>query len=310
MSYSFGVEKGYVARVPTTANLMVDSADRSYDISGNHKYYRATPFDFQFTNSQNYLNGFFTRIGNTETTLEWDIPNITPYNSTNSLLFDVSGTLVSTFIQQGFYTAGELIETLPQTMNLACQAQSIPSTIANFSTGTLGSSQQAYTLRNLGSANFSMSNTPLIPKLFSERAYLNNKVKQYNPSIDLRPTRYIDFTCTDITYNQNLKDSDTTTQPKDVVNRWYFDWDDSPQLDAYGYPILMGYTPFKARRIYNPPKQIRWSSDMPIGNMRWQLYDSDSKLMDYYTVSGARFDDPYPPANTTNWLMTLQASEN
>ena len=309
MSYSFGVEKGFVARVPTIANLMVDSADRTYDLSGGLKYYRTTPFDFQFTNNQNYLNGFFTRIGNTETVLEWDIPNINPYNSTNSIYFDLSGTLISTFLQQGFYTAAEVLQELPKTMNLTASTIGL-STIANFSTATFGGNNGIYCLRNLSNANFSMSNTPLITKLFNNSAYNSNQIKLYNPSIDLRPTRYIDFVCNDLTYNQNLKDATTTSQPKDVVNRWYLDWDEAPVLDELGYPILMGYTPFKARRIYNPPKQIKWDNNMPVGNMRWQLYDDNQKLMNYYTVNGSQFQDPYPPANTTNWLMTLQVSEN
>jgi hypothetical protein len=57
----------------------------------------------------------------------------------------------------------------------------------------------------------------------------------------------------------------------------------------------MGYTPFCIRRIFNPPKQIQWQTNVPIGQMAFQLYDDRGEL--------AKVDE------ITDFLMTLQASE-
>jgi hypothetical protein len=74
-------------------------------------------------------------------------------------------------------------------------------------------------------------------------------------------------------------------------------WDVEPQYDAYGFPILMGYKKFVVRRLFNPPKQIRWTNNQPLGNIAFQVYDDTGSLL---TAS----------AEENNWLMTLQFSEN
>ena len=59
----------------------------------------------------------------------------------------------------------------------------------------------------------------------------------------------------------------------------------------------MGYKPFCLRRIFNPPKQIKWDQNLPVaGVMDFALYDNNGKLA--------------ATTDTTNFLMTLQVSEN
>jgi hypothetical protein len=58
----------------------------------------------------------------------------------------------------------------------------------------------------------------------------------------------------------------------------------------------MGYRPFNYRRLYNPPKQIRWDNIQPVGNLTFQVYNDQGVLA--------------PMRTTTNWLMTLQLSED
>ena len=306
---TFSVEKGTTIRSPATANLMVDSADRAYDLSGTFRYYKTTPFDFTIYKSQSLLNGFATRIGTSEVVLEWNIPNIGSKVLNNEIFFDVSGTPLSTTLAQGFYNVSDVLTALPKNMNIACQVASIPSTIALFSTSVFG--DYANTLTNLGSAKYTFgSNQPLIDRLINPSAQITpTKSKIINPAPDLRPFRYIDFVCNDLTYNQNLKDSSTTNEPKDVLNRWYFDWDEEPSLDSMGYSIFMGYTPFRSRRLYNPPKQIKWTSAMPVGNLRFEVYGDNGSNLSYLSQL-AQPGDPFAPTNFTNWLMTLQVSEN
>lgn len=303
------MEKAITIRQPATANLMIDSADRLYDLSGTYKSYKTTPFDFSIYKTQSILNGFFTRIGTSEVVLEWDIPNIGSQTLPNEIFFDVSGIPLSTTLAQGFYNVSDVLDALPRGMNIACETASIPSTIAFFSTSVFG--DYANTITNFGSRNYTFSlNQPLIDRLISpSRQVIPNKIKLVNPQPDLRPFRYLDFVSYDLTYNQKLKDSSTTDEPKDVLNRWYFDWETEPNLDVLGYPIYMGYSPFRTRRIYNPPKQIKWYSEMPVGNLRFEVYGDNGSNLSYLSNMSSP-GDPFPPTNTTNWLMTLQVSEN
>ena len=99
-----------------------------------------------------------------------------------------------------------------------------------------------------------------------------------------------------LTNNQSVKDASTAANVRDVLVRWYFDYDNQTPTDEYGYPILMGYSPFYLRRLYNPPKQIQWQSNIPVGNLSFQLYNNNGLLQSVVPE--------------TQFLMTLQISEN
>jgi len=317
-SYDVFKERSQTIRQPATANLMIDSADRPFDLSGGYRYYPNTPFDFQIKKNQALLNGFFHRIGTTEVALEWDIPNIYSGLGTDYVTFDVSGAKVSSFLEQGFYTVKDILSYLPSAMNQSMEVNGISTGVYGlFSTSINDQDSLNYGLSNSLGKQFSFQEDPLINKLFVQNQASNSQTtKIFRNFIDLRPFRYIDFICDDLTYNQELKDADTTNQPKNVLNRWYFDWDNPPELDEFGYPIYQGYTPFRQRRLYNPPKQIRWNNEMPIGNLRFQVYGDNGSNLAYLSTNFRAWEYPngtsnsYAPTNTTNWLMTLQASEN
>ena len=57
----------------------------------------------------------------------------------------------------------------------------------------------------------------------------------------------------------------------------------------------MGYSPFSIRRTFNPPKQIKWSPNQPIGQLSFRVLKSDASLV--------------PMLPSTNWGMVLQVSE-
>lgn len=311
MSQDFGNRPSITTRPPATANLMIDSFDRPRDLSGSTPVFGRfpTPFDFQISKRESILNGFFTRIATSEVALEWNIPNVSPGLSNNTIVFDISASTYTTTIPQGFYTTEELILTIPPLMNATVGTGN--GAINTFSTGVTGPVLGGqYFLTNLTPKQFQIQSGNLADTMWSQTTQATAaSIKTYKPAIDLRPFRYIDFVSDDLTYNQNLKDNSTAQFPRDVLNRWYFDWDSQPDIDGFGYPIMMGQTPFNARRIYNPPKQIRWEPAQPLGNLKFQVYDDNGVLMTY-------LDTPLtaPTYNNgidqTNWLMTLQVSEN
>jgi hypothetical protein len=278
---TFSVEKAVVIRYPSTANLMVDSADR--DEARN-----PTPWDFQITRSQSIFNGYFSRIGATEVVFDWCLDNISPaLGNTDFTINDSSGVNHTVSLDPRVGTVAQVLAELVELLN----ALALP--VYDFEVVN----QNGFIfLGSGGTRDFAVVPTPLSNQLNFED-YNTQEILQKILCPDLRPFKYLDITCSDLTYPQDLKDSSTQDINRDVIVRWYFSDDVPEQLDPLGFPILMGYTRFSRRRIYNPPKQIKWDNNLPVGNLRFQVYDQQGNLV---TLT----DDD------TQWRLTLQLSEN
>ena len=262
---SFGTDKGTTIRYPSTANLMVYSWDSNPD--GD-----TTSADFQITRAQAIQNGFFTRITSAEVLVNWFIPNV--YN-----LFDVSGTPFSVDISgvgvrtakipNNFYNAAELIDTVVAQLNtLGVGTWSV---VQNGALGKVAISSTVF-WKPRGGAFFSTIWTKLG---ISQITAAGPPYKQaYAVGIPkLSAFAYIDFVSEQMTYNQDLKDFSTSDNPRDILARWWFQrTDDQTPMDKYGYPILYGYAPFKERRVFPMPKQIKWDPIQPLGNVRFEVY--------------------------------------
>jgi len=282
-------EKATPIRYPSTANLMVDSADR---VAANYPLCN----DFLITKKQSLMNGFFTRVGTTEVVLEWATPNVSDIAGT---LDYTVGTIVNSFILSGYFTVEELVDAIVDNCNDYTTATGVTWTaVPIYGAGV------KFNLAGPGVANGVVWGLegPIIAKLNNgidviseEFAAGGSSATIFASGVDLRPARYLDIVCTQLTNNQAVKDASTAPNTRDVLCRWYFDYDNQNPTDTYGFPILMGYTPFYIRRIFNPPKQIQWQSNVPIGQMAFQLYDDQGKLASVNSK--------------TNFLMTLQASE-
>jgi len=286
-------EKTATIRYPSIAHLMVDSNDRDAAV---YEYCN----DFQISKRNNLLNGYFTRIGATEVVFEWLQPNV--YHEFNTTITYTVGDVFRTFeMPTGFYTVADALNELVRILN-------------TFTTGEFGTGLTwAVSIRAGGGAN--LTATASIPDTtFAVDGVLITQLTRgpisgfTDPAInvalfeigastsDLRPARYVDIVCSQLTNNQSVKDASTAAHVRDVLVRWYFDYDNQNPTDEYEFPILMGYSPFFLRRLYNPPKQIQWQTNIPVGNLSFQLYRDDGELM--------------PVNSATDFLMTLQISEN
>lgn len=293
---TFSTDKGVTFRPPATANLLVDSADRPSPDTSN-------PYDFQITRPQALLNGYFSRCGVTEVCLEWCQDNI---NSTNNFItFDISGIAPNTHsgahqitLAPGIYTAASVLDALTQALDGISGTTGCTWSIDN----TNPPSGTTYSLDCSG-GYFSVSGSALAVQLgidFDTSTLISGSTTGVLLScIDLRPYRYIDFVSAQLTYPQDLKDASTQTITRDILCRWYFSEDVPEEVDAYGFPILMGYRRFCRRRIFNPPKQIKWDNNLPVGNLAFQVYAPDGSLLQTP-------DD----VEKNNWLLTLQLTEN
>ena len=293
-------ENTITIRQPATANLMVDSADRDDSYS--------SPFDFQIAKPASIMNGFFSRIGTTEVVLEWCEHNITDVESrlNNQIVFDLSGSGANTYtgsqtitLAVGNYTVEQTLDAITTALNDLSGTTGM--TFAVVQTGgrvELSSTNGDFRIQfndQAGVGSVLASQLEIIQETFTTKRQVSCP--------DLRPYRYIDFVSQQLTYNQDLKDATTNSIVRDVLCRWYFDDDVPEALDAYGFPILMGYKNFCRRRLFNPPKQIRWSNNMPVGNISFQVYG-------WIPFVGLTLSPIVPDGEDSNWCMTLQMSEN
>jgi hypothetical protein len=297
-------EKGQTIREPSVANLLIDSADRTPSGLG------AGSFTIQ--KQQALQNGFFTRIGVTEVVLEWGIPNIAEEFGNRTFEVDVSGTTITRTLSTGFYNVSQVLNRIVTLLNTnGTYTFAIVSNNGQVSincTVTAGGAQQNYdiTLSNL-SVNLGL-NAGVIG---------NNFVVGGEAPVDLRYFRYLDFVSDSLTYLQDVKDGTTNQFEKNVLCRFYLSYDNPCQNDALGFPILFGYQATTLRRIFNPAKQIKWEPNLPIGNLKFEVFGwggGGAPIQAAINAAGQLFYQlmvapflPTPPL--FNWLMTLQISE-
>ena len=289
MSEFLPIEKADPIRQPSTANFLVDSFNRT-----GANILKWSDFTIQAPNS--LMNGYFTRIGVSEVVLNWEEPNIvTGYNDTFTVIKTSGPTSYTVTLPQGLYTVAQLLNALVVLLNAA--GTGITWSITGVGPGC----------GLTGTANFTITPTNLSIQLgFLTTDVTGGLTKLLVSAPDIRYVYALDIVCDDLTYNQALKDT-STGNARTVLCRWYMSWDNPPTLDVYGFPILMGYTSFTCRRLFSPPKQIRWMPNMPIGNLNFQVYPLG--ILGVNNLAG------YPPNNvigtlpTTNYQMTLQVSE-
>lgn len=279
-----GLDKAVTARPTSTANFLIDSVDRDqndYPIAG----------DFQIIKKQSLFNGFFNRMAVQEVVLDWGIPNISTVHE-NSILaftyvFPPAGP-VSSWVEvpSGFYTVANMLNALVGQMNIDVGTPGAFK-ITSGSTGVYIEVDQTVVAGGTFEINEANTTPPiqnglnLAYQLFTE-AQVNDGQNQSYAIVAPRllPYRYLDFVSPQLTYNQELKDSDTSQRSKDVLYRWYFAWDQETSYDTLGFPVLQGYRSFIQRRLISYPKQIRWNNTAPIGVVQFQVFDDNDDLVD------------------------------
>jgi hypothetical protein len=247
-----------------------------------------------------------------EIVLNWNIYNVSAEAGNNSTAFTLRNTSTGVVtdhgatIPRGNYTVKTALDALVVAMNLAAG-----SSFTLVDSGTVGAYAQepngkkaiqapaGYTF-----AFFINTNTPVPPspapfkpnlaQALGFIVYDSDSIPlplptdfraawvAYKPS--LLPYQYIDITSSQISSQQKVKDA--TTSPFDaidVIYRWCFVNDETflVTYDDYGYPILQGYLPFSCKRTLAFPKQIRWDPLLPIGNLTFQTYTDQERLLSY-----------------------------
>jgi hypothetical protein len=309
--------KGVDIRNPSSANFLIDSQDRvNYNASTvyipNSPAIALTSADFTITKpGQNLITGFFTRFAATEITLDWNIQNVSALAGNNTTQLAVNNgsggyTTYTITIPSGNYTVAEALAALVTAMNTATSGLTTGLFALEASTVNFGK-QRIYTTPVLTSYTFNFYRATPTPPSSSGPTTLNLAqalgflVYDVNPGIVLTTFNYniaanplllaynyIDITSPQLASQQKVKDATTSNfDAIDVIYRWCFANDESYPVayDSLGYKILPGYKPFSIKRTIPFPKQIRWDSLIPVGNLQFQLYTDKQSLLQYRYLS-------------------------
>jgi hypothetical protein len=283
-------DRGVPIREPSTANLLIDSIDRTEET--NTLTYSSA--NFNITKKQSILNGFFTRLAVTEVVLDWCIPNVSEAAFGNGTLeYNYLGTdYVSPPLPPGNYTVDRLLGDLTAVLNAQAVSLGLPLTWSV--TGDVPTN--GYASLNIAGGSVSFGDNNLSSQLSLVVNVVSNLFAIRCPAI--LPLTYLDFVCDQLTYNQDLKDETTNFVARNTLYRWVFAWDVPPPVDALGYPIYQGYQPFRVRRYLAFPKQVRWEPNQPIGQLSFQVIGSDGEVVPVLLSQG-----------DMEWNMCLQVSE-
>ena len=125
-----------------------------------------------------------------------------------------------------------------------------------------------------------------------------------SPNASMLSTPFVDIVCYNLTYNQSLKDADTGTT-RDILCRLWL----TP--DAFtGNMANLGSAPILLHRCFPFPKQIKWNADQPIGNLRFQVYDSQGYLLTTGDgLTGPQNSNLFYDADMGDFTFTMLVSE-
>lgn len=146
---------------------------------------------------------------------------------------------------------------------------------------------------------------PNAVSLFQMMAFKNNQTlglfQNGSPNVSLLSTPFVDICCDGLTYNQSLKDTDTGLINRTMLCRLWL----TP--DAFtGNMGNLGANPILVHRTFPFPKQIRWNAMQPIGNLRFQVFDSQGYILTTFDnqSSGTHVD-----ADMGDFSLSLLVSE-
>ena len=271
------------------------------------------------------LNGFYTISSASGTTLVCNNPNGLPA-FTSLAVSGLVGIRYLLTIPEGWYDIYNNITSSPAYAgNLAYQVQNAVvnatgdgsfSCLYNAALGastTTGAPYNAF-LASSGSTDtfywlrYTDASQPNRVGLYEMMAWNTNQqpalAQTGSPNASMLSTPFVDIVCYNLTYNQSLKDADTGTT-RDILCRLFL----TP--DAFtGNMANLGSAPILLHRAFPFPKQIKWNADQPIGNLVFQVYDSQGYLLSTGDgVTGSQSALKFYDADMGDWTMTLLVSE-
>lgn len=333
--------KTQVQRPSSTSILGIDSEDRfeDYVAKRNAVYsdYNGSPYDFTITKKESMMSGFMTRIGVVEVVFPWVIPNINLY--TKDIIFKWAigaGPInqVQITLDVGFYTPSQLaaalqakvraatpvatfVITYGQTKNPSFDYAGAPGTAGtlvgwdplpyNSAAYPYGSqTKQLFDVLGFTQAGGLSNSTVQDAENATNVSIINGNPYLYGGDTFCQSIRYIDIVCSQLTYNQGLKDTMSQKVARDTLCRLYIAQDgasdalQSEPQDATFAPV--GTFPMTIHRQFSTPKMIQWTPNQPVpGGLRFEVFDDAGNNLVGASILVEQLSD---------WGMTLLATEN
>lgn len=303
-------ERGVTVRQASSALLGVSSADR-YATNLERQISGTTPYNVLLTSGQNFLNGFFTRVALTEVRLPWYMSTITERNNKINLVYRVGLALPVTFtitIIPGWYTPTTLAAELQRAIRapIVSGGANKPSFTVVYNTAPLAFI--FFARSNIVGDTFFFETEDAIPNNANSTGLYEMMNWSFNGGDEsagsgiptMLSTEFVDIVSSSLTYPQNVKDGDTGKTVRDVVARIYLA-KDGVDTD----PSLLGSAPFVVYRQFSTPKQIRWDSNLPIGQLQFEFYDDKGFLLQSGYNPISRYEQ-----SLGDWSITLLVSED
>jgi hypothetical protein len=333
------------SRPSSSSLLCIDSEDRFGDYEAKraaiYSDYNGSPYDFQITKNESMMSGFMTRLGVTEVTFPWVIPNINEYTSKIQVGWAVTPAadqFATITLRAGFFTPAELATQMQAAVRAATGIATFVMTygadgLANFqyagNPGVIGTkigflpmpyNSAAYPYGKTTKQLFDLLGftTSVPPNTDGDNNVKDAQVSglaippggpnkySYGADTLCQSIRYIDIVCSQLTYNQGLKDTMSQTIARDTLCRLYIALDgpdsgSAKQPDAADFQPYGTY-PMTIHRQFSAPKYVQWTPNQPVpGGLRFEIYDDAGNNL----VNASPLFPQY-----SDWSMTLLVSEN
>jgi hypothetical protein len=317
-------------RPSSTALLTIDSEDR-YKNYAEAAANPTSPYNFAITKSESLMPGFMTRIGVSEITFPWTIPNINQKTCQIQVAYSLAGSpiaLGTITLPQGFYTPSALAAA----MQTAVRALNAGLATFTMTYGNQLTSQVNVPIFYYDATTSNEATISFLPMSANSAAYpYSSQTKQlydllgftarnsdlllngYGNFTYCQPIRYIDIVCNQLTNSQAQKDQTSQTVARDMLCRLYVGSASGVQSTIVASDPTFsppGCTPTTLYRNYTTPKQIQWIPNQNIpGYLQFSVYDDAGDLLDNSILSAS--SDPTDLASQfMDWSMTLLVSEN
>jgi hypothetical protein len=299
-------DKAVTVRPSSTALFCIDSRDR-YKTVIEEQNANKSAYDFTIYKNESLLNGFFTRIGLTEIVFPYYIPNINDKTNTILMIYD-GGAEVPVVLKNGFYNPTDLAAALQQALITAGADAATTVTYTAFGNFEIDASTGHDII--LFSTVEGPNEWSLFDLLGGNLDWVTAAQVLGGTITRCRYTEYIDITCSQLTYNQDLKDGSSAPIVRDMVARVYIETENDQVAPVWnGTKVVIptvetipGCYPFTIYRQFKTPKMIMWNNTQPIGNLKIELFDSRGNPL---TMSNY-LADSYAP----DWRATFLISEN
>jgi hypothetical protein len=235
------------------------------------------------------IYGYINRIVVSQIQLSYNIPTINRNLNDTFYIYTAEGDLVPIVIPHGYYYADELAATMqtliranailaPFTMTVTFAPRdgfvftstSSPPREFCFPSPALLRGEAQLTSAQLTNV---LKTYRLLGMSFGANAEFNIATSQTSfeyPNFLYTP--YIDFYSDVLTNYQNIKDTNTSVKkPKGLIARVYVSG--TGQIQTTGSVTALGTAPFVMTSDLNTPKIIRWSPDVAVPSIDFQLLD-------------------------------------